>query len=76
VPVGAVLDDGTRTGVWVFDGKSSTVHFREVKIEQLGEETAVVSSLNAGEPVVALGAHLLQDGAGVRIKAEQAEAAN
>ncbi|MGZ2487345.1 RND family efflux transporter MFP subunit [Rhizobium pisi] len=76
VPVGAILDDGTRTGVWVFDGKSSTVHFREVKIEQLGEETAVVSSLNAGEPVVALGAHLLQDGVGVRIKAEQAEAAN
>ncbi|MBB3393722.1 MULTISPECIES: efflux RND transporter periplasmic adaptor subunit [unclassified Rhizobium] len=76
VPVGAVLDDGSRTGVWVFDGKSSTVHFREVKIEQMGEETAVVSSLNAGEPVVALGAHLLQDGASVRTKAEQAEAAN
>ncbi|RUL99061.1 efflux RND transporter periplasmic adaptor subunit [Rhizobium chutanense] len=76
VPVGAVLDDGSRTGVWVFDQKSSTVHFREVKIEQLGEEVAVVSSVNAGEPVVALGAHLLQDGASVRTTAEQAEAAN
>ena len=76
VPVGAVLDDGSRTGVWVFDGQSSTVHFRQVKIEQLGEEVAVVSSVNAGEPVVALGAHLLQDGASVRTKVEQAEAAN
>ncbi|AHG43937.1 hemolysin secretion protein D [Rhizobium leguminosarum bv. trifolii CB782] len=76
VPVGAVLDDGSRTGVWVFDQTSSTVHFRQVKIEQMGEEVAVVSSVNAGEPVVALGAHLLQDGASVRTTVEQAEAAN
>lgn len=76
VPVGAVLDDGIRTGVWVFDGQSSTVRFRQVRIEQIGEEVAVVSSLKAGEPVVALGAHLLQDGASVRTEAEQAEAAN
>ncbi|PDT00896.1 efflux transporter periplasmic adaptor subunit [Rhizobium chutanense] len=76
VPVGAVLDDGSRTGVWVFDEKSSTVRFRQVKIEQIGEEVAVVSSVMAGEPVVALGAHLLQDGASVRTKAEQVEAAN
>ncbi|AIC25750.1 RND family efflux transporter protein [Rhizobium etli bv. mimosae str. IE4771] len=75
VPVGAVLDDGSRTGVWVFDEKSSTVHFRQVNIEQIGEEVAVVSSVKAGEPVVALGAHLLQDGASVRTKVEQAEAA-
>ncbi|PDT18666.1 efflux transporter periplasmic adaptor subunit [Rhizobium sp. J15] len=76
VPIAAILDDGNRTGVWVFDQASSTVHFRQVKIEQLGEEVAVVSSVKSGEPVVALGAHLLQDGASVRTKAEQAEAAN
>ncbi|RWX16397.1 efflux RND transporter periplasmic adaptor subunit [Rhizobium hidalgonense] len=76
VPVGAVLDDGSRTGVWVFDQTSSTVHFRPVKIEQMGEEVAVVSSVKSGEPVVALGAHLLQDGASVRTTVEQAEAAN
>ena len=75
VPIGAVLDDGSRTGVWVFDGKSSTVRFRPVQVEQIGEEVAVVSSLNAGESVVALGAHLLQDGASVRTEVEQAEAA-
>ncbi|AUX76642.1 MULTISPECIES: efflux RND transporter periplasmic adaptor subunit [Sinorhizobium] len=76
VPVGAVLDDGSRTGVWIFDEKSSTVHFRQVEIEHIGEEIAVVSSLKAGEPVVALGAHLLQDGAGVRTGVQKAEAAN
>lgn len=74
VPIGAVFDDGSRTGVWVFDQKSSTVHFRQVKVEKMGEEVAVVSSLKAGEPIVALGAHLLQDGANVR--AEKTEAAN
>ncbi|MGY5811749.1 efflux RND transporter periplasmic adaptor subunit [Rhizobium sp. LEGMi198b] len=76
VPVGAILDDGSRTGVWVFDEKSSTVHFRQVKIEQIGEDSAVVSSLKAGEPIVALGAHLLQDGASVRTSADKTEAAN
>ncbi|APO76000.1 RND family efflux transporter protein [Rhizobium etli 8C-3] len=75
VPVGAVLDDGSRTGVWIFDEKSSTVHFRQVKIERVGEEIAVVSSLKAGDSVVALGAHLLQDGASVRTKVAQSEAA-
>lgn len=76
VPLGAVLDDGARTGVWVFDGKTSTVHFRNVKIEKLGEETAFVTNVKPGEAVVALGAHLLQDGATVRSEIEKAEAAN
>ncbi|SDA92947.1 RND family efflux transporter, MFP subunit [Sinorhizobium sp. NFACC03] len=76
VPVGAVLDDGTRTGVWVVDAQASSVHFREVKVERLGEENAVVTNLNAGEAVIALGAHLLTDGATIRTSVEKAEAAN
>ena len=28
VPLGAVLDDGQKTGVWVLDGATSTVRFR------------------------------------------------
>ncbi|NTZ92437.1 efflux RND transporter periplasmic adaptor subunit [Agrobacterium tumefaciens] len=76
VPIGALLDDGTRTGVWVVDEQSSSVRFREVKVERIGEEKAIVSSLRAGEAVVALGAHLLQDGASVRTGVEKAEAAN
>lgn len=76
VPVGALLDDGSRTGIWVVDEKSSSVHFRELKVERLGEEDAIVSGLKAGEAVVALGAHLLTDGETVRIGTEKAEAAN
>ncbi|OCP36172.1 efflux RND transporter periplasmic adaptor subunit [Ensifer sp. LC163] len=76
VPVGALLDDGTRTGIWVVDDKSSSVHFRELKVERLGEEDAIVSGLKPGEEVVALGAHLLTDGASIRTSVEKAEAAN
>ncbi|WP_429133884.1 efflux RND transporter periplasmic adaptor subunit [Ensifer sp. 4252] len=76
VPVGAVLDDGTRTGVWVVDAKASSVHFREVEVERLDEENAIVTNLNAGEAVVALGAHLLTDGTTIRTSVEKAEAAN
>ncbi|OWV87598.1 hemolysin secretion protein D [Rhizobium sp. R635] len=76
VPVGALLDDGTRTGVWVLDEQASSVHFRDVKVERIGEEKAIVSNLTAGEAIVALGAHLLQDGASVRTGVEKAEAAN
>jgi RND family efflux transporter MFP subunit len=70
VPIAAVLDDGTRTGVWVVDSAASTVHFAPVQIKELGEETAVVTGLALGQEIVALGAHLLQDGAAVRTDAQ------
>lgn len=76
VPVGALLDDGRRTGVWIVNDQSSSVHFREVKVERIGEERAVVSNLKVGETIVALGAHLLQEGARVRTGMDKAEAAN
>jgi len=70
VPVGAVLDDGEKTGVWVLDRATSIVHFRPVKLVRLSGEAAVISGLSSGDPVVSLGAHLLQEGARVRIASE------
>jgi len=75
VPIGAVFDDGSRTGVWVIDQDATTVRFAPVKIKRLGEESAVISGIEVGQPVVALGAHLLKEGASVRTTA-QAEASN
>jgi hypothetical protein len=66
VPIGAVLDDGSRTGVWILNRDSSTVRFVPIQIKQLGGETAVVTGIELGQEVVALGAHLLKDGAPVR----------
>lgn len=66
VPIGAVFDDGNRTGVWILEEDTTTVRFAPVQIKRLGEETAVVSGIEVGQPVVALGAHLLREGATVR----------
>ncbi|POR52590.1 RND family efflux transporter MFP subunit [Bosea psychrotolerans] len=66
VPLGAVLDDGRKTGVWLLDAASSTVKFRPITLVRVTSETAIISGLSATEPVVSLGAHLLQDGARVR----------
>jgi RND family efflux transporter MFP subunit len=70
VPLGAVLDDGQRTGVWVLDSATATVRFRPVKLVRLSGETAVISGLSFGDPVVSVGAHLLQEGARVRTASE------
>jgi RND family efflux transporter MFP subunit len=69
-PLGAVLDDGEKTGVWVLDRATSTVRFRPVKLLRVTSDTAVMSGLAAGEPVVSLGAHLLKEGERVRTASE------
>jgi RND family efflux transporter MFP subunit len=66
VPLGAVLDDGRKTGVWILNRATSTVHFRQVMIARVSGETAVITGLSSDAPVVSLGAHLLKEGARVR----------
>ena len=62
VPVGAVYDRGSGPGVWIVNDKSE-VKFRFVQIASIGQEEVVVSrGVQAGERVVALGAHLLHEG--------------
>jgi RND family efflux transporter MFP subunit len=70
VPLGAVLDDGRKTGVWILDSATSTVRFQPVKLVRVSGETAVVSGLGSDDPIVSLGAHLLQEGARVRTASE------
>jgi len=70
VPLGALLDNGEKTGVWLLDRATSTVHFRPIGLVRVNSESAVVSGLNSGDQVVSLGAHLLQDGARVRPASE------
>ena len=71
VPVGAVYDRGSGPGVWIVDGKSE-VSFRPVTIASIGREEVVLShGVGAGETVVALGAHLLQEGQAVNLPNEE-----
>lgn len=68
VPLGALIDKGSQTGVWVLNEKASTVTFRPVRVDELGAETAELSDgVVIGERVVALGAHLLHEGQQVRV---------
>jgi RND family efflux transporter MFP subunit len=71
VPVGAIYDRGSGPGVWIVDDKSE-VKFRFVKIASIGQEEVVLSrGVDAGENVVALGAHLLHEGQVVNLASEE-----
>lgn len=68
VPLGAVFDNGIATGVWFIDQETNVVRFRAVSVDKIGEEQALISrGVKSGDQVVALGAHLLHEGARVRI---------
>jgi multidrug efflux pump subunit AcrA (membrane-fusion protein) len=68
IPVGALYDGGTGTSVWVINPNTSTLSRRHVEVAKLGSETALVSKgLKPGERILALGAHLVQEGERVKI---------
>ena len=73
VPIGAIFDPGKGPGVWLVEGETPRVTWRAVKIAGLGGDAAsVVGNLEAGDRVVALGAHLLHEGAHVRLAQSEA----
>ena len=73
VPIGAISDSGKGPGVWLIEGETPRVTWRAVQIVRLSDEAAsVVANLKAGDRVVALGAHLLQQGEQVRLSGEAA----
>src|SRR5437879_2433610 len=68
VPIGAIFDPGKGPGVWLVEGETPRVTWRAVQIAGLSSEAAsVVGNLEAGDRVVALGAHLLREGEHVRL---------
>jgi RND family efflux transporter MFP subunit len=72
VPIASITDRGNGPGVWALNAKTSSVSFRPVKVLRLGDENAVVADgVKPGEEVVALGAHLLNDGQHVRVADEK-----
>jgi RND family efflux transporter MFP subunit len=75
VPIGAILDPGDGPGVWRIEGETPRVTWRAVRIVGLGEEAAsVVGGIEAGDRIVALGAHLLHEGDDVRPAGDEAAA--
>lgn len=73
VPLAAVLDTGAGPGVWVVHDTPAKVTWRQVRILQVGDDVAnVTGDLRAGDSVVALGAHLLDEGQAVRVETDRA----
>jgi RND family efflux transporter MFP subunit len=69
VPIGAILDEGKGAAVWVVQGDQ--VRRQPVTVVQVQDGNAqVVGALGLGDRIVALGAHLLSEGAQVRLDSE------
>lgn len=72
VPIAAILDSGRGPGVWLLEGETPRVTWRPVQIAALSDEAAsIIGKLDAGDRVVALGAHLLHEGEQVRLAASE-----
>lgn len=73
VPIGAIFDSGKGSGVWVLEGRPTHVTWRPVKILSLSEDAArIEGNLKVNDQIVALGAHLLQEGKDVRVATSDA----
>src|SRR5437667_1932545 len=73
VPIGAIFDPGKGPGVWLVEGETPRVTWRDVQIAGLsGDASSVVGNFKPGDRVVALGAHLLQEGEHVRLAESKA----
>ncbi|MEF2118041.1 efflux RND transporter periplasmic adaptor subunit [Pseudomonas aeruginosa] len=76
VPIGALYDAGKGPGVWIIRGEPAQVSWLPVVVQHLDDEHArITGPLQPGEPVVALGAHLLREGQQVRVADQTAVAA-
>ena len=75
LPLGALVEQQDRKGVWVFDRASQTVAFREVVIGGVADNQLLVAGgLKDGEVVVTAGAPLLRPGQKVTLLDQPAAA--
>ena len=69
VPISALFDAGKGPGVWVVSGEPTKVSWHPVSVKRLDDESArITGQLKQGDRIVALGAHLLREGAQVRVE--------
>ena len=74
IPIGALFDDGSGSSVWVINPETATLNRRQVVVEKLGSETALISSgLKLGEHILALGAHIVSEGERVQFQTSTTE---
>ena len=68
IPLSSITNEGSGTGVWIYNSDSSTISFRKIEIDTLTSETALIKSgLSSEDKIVSLGAHFLHEGQKVRL---------
>lgn len=68
IPAAAMVTQGGKAGVWVFDAKAGAVAFRAVDFAGVqGNEVLAAAGLKAGDVVVTAGAAFLNEGQKVRL---------
>jgi multidrug efflux pump subunit AcrA (membrane-fusion protein) len=77
LPTSALLRDGNRSAVWLFDAATMTVKLQPIEIATAdGNSFVVGSGLSPGMQVVVAGVHVLQPGQKVTLyQVARAEAA-
>lgn len=71
VPIGALHDPGNGPGVWVLSGTPAHVTWRPVTVRSISDDAArIEGQIRPGDRVVALGAHLLNEGQQVRVASD------
>ncbi|MDN2709830.1 efflux RND transporter periplasmic adaptor subunit [Janthinobacterium sp. SUN118] len=76
VPISALYDAGKGPGVWLIQGQPAKVSWRPVTVRSLGDnEAGIAAQLKQGDKIVALGTHLLHEGAQVRVADQSATTA-
>ncbi|RZL33835.1 MAG: efflux RND transporter periplasmic adaptor subunit [Rubrivivax sp.] len=77
VPITSVFDAGQGPGVWVVNGSPTRITWRPVTIKRVDDDhVQVAGGVQRGDRVVALGAHLLREGAEVRVMNAKVAAAS
>lgn len=76
VPIGALFDAGKGPGVWIITGEPAKVSWQPVTVQHLDDDGArIAGHIKQGDRVVALGAHMLREGAQVRVTSQVVTAA-
>lgn len=68
VPVSSVVENGTRTSVFVVDPETNQVQEREVRVGMTNREVAeIVEGIDEGQQIITLGARIVRNGQVVQV---------
>lgn len=71
LPLSAIYQINDTSQVWVVDKNTDTVSLKDIKFEEIGNNSVRVMGLNVGDIVVTAGVHKLRQGQKVRLMEDQ-----